>query len=90
MDRPEVAEVWLRWAMNAVEAMLKKRLEEKGDGALISYHEILGVVTEEYHELCGAVESNREPAIKDEILDLAVAAVFGLASIQSGACGWRT
>ena len=62
---------------------LFRRLEEKGYGSFISYHETLGVVTEEYFELVDAVRSNDVEHIKDELMDLAVAVIFGHASLRA-------
>ena len=57
------------------------RLQEKGDLSFIGPHEIYGVISEEYHELDQAVRGNNEGEVKDELLDIAVGAVFGYASL---------
>jgi hypothetical protein len=88
MERVQVTESVLKLTEGRIGMMLTKRLNQKGFGAFASSHEILGVVTEEYHELCHAIESNESIAIQDELLDLAVAAIFGLASIDAGGMRW--
>ena len=69
-------------AFDVVEIKLNERLLEKGIGACGSTHEALGVITEEYYELVHAVESNDKDAFIDEVLDIAVAAVWVLASVS--------
>jgi hypothetical protein len=92
---------------------LLDRLEEKGFHEWKSVHEILGVITEEYHELCEAV---RHPIVEDtlpvssdagnilnsvnpdkprkyrafekELLDLAVAAIYGYINSKNGHIDW--
>jgi hypothetical protein len=52
-----------------------RRLDQHGPGEFVSTHEILGVVTEEYHELVDAVKDNQ--AVDHELMDIAVGALFG-------------
>ena len=59
---------------------LPKQVEAKGSGAFASYHETLGVIMEEYHEYIEAVHKNDENQAAKELIDLAVAAIWGLAS----------
>jgi hypothetical protein len=70
---------------------LARRINEKGAGTFASRHEILGTVTEEYHELEDAVMiksiSGLED-IKDELLDIAVACVFGVTCIDANTLEW--
>jgi NTP pyrophosphatase (non-canonical NTP hydrolase) len=72
-----------------VQTMIADRLEDarirKGDGALCSIHEALGVVTEEYAELEDAVRSNNAMTVRNELLDIAVAAIVGIASYEANA-----
>ena len=80
IDRGEVNE-----AMCQIYSKTNCRLSprDKGDGVLVSRHEILGVVIEEVRELERAVESSTLASISDELLDIAVACVVGLASIRT-------
>ena len=64
------------------------RLIEKGDGTAASYHEVLGFITEEYMELIDAVRKNNVREIKSELIDIAVACVFGVACIDAGTMDW--
>ena len=62
--------------------MLLSRMEKKGDGHFVSSHETLGVICEEYEELKEAVRANYPKAVCEELLDLAVAALFGICSAE--------
>jgi hypothetical protein len=58
-------------------------LKKKGSGAFVSSHEILGVLTEEYDEVKLAVHENDIGWLKAELMDVVVAAIFSLASIET-------
>ncbi len=70
------------------ESKLMDRLNEKGYGVLVSRHEILGVLTEEYHEAVKAVESQSLKEVRSELVDLAVGCIFGIACIDAKAVDW--
>ena len=71
-------------ALELVRACMIQNMEKNGYGAFVSPHECLGVITEEYQELVFATQqSSRTQVIApfcNELLDLASAAIFGLAS----------
>ena len=67
---------------------LYKRLNQKGYGTFSSRHEILGVITEEYEEFVDAVHSKDRENIKEEIMDLAVGAIFGLVCLDENTVEW--
>ena len=73
-------------AFAVVRDRLYEQLEKKGPGAWNSSHEILGIITEEYHELVDAVKNN--DGIKDELIDVALCCVFGIACIEDDKCEW--
>jgi NTP pyrophosphatase (non-canonical NTP hydrolase) len=58
---------------------IKYRLKEKGKRTFASNHEILGIITEEYYELIEAVKNNDDNKIHDELLDIAVGCILGMA-----------
>ena len=62
----------------------RTQILKKGNQKLMSTHEILGTVTEEFHELVGAVTENSVPNVKKELSDIAVACILGIASINEG------
>ena len=70
----------LKETLSLLERKLARRLHEKGWGALVSTHEVWGVVDEENNELKDAVHDNDVDAVREELLDIAVAALFGHAS----------
>jgi len=70
-------------AANDARKHLIKQFIKKGDGAAVSEHEILGIVTEEYHELIEAVTHADLKAIEAELNDLAAACMLGTASIKA-------
>lgn len=77
--------------MDAVEKTIEKlkfRLNQKGYGTFSSKHEILGVITEEYKEFVDAVHSKNYDEMKNEILDLAVGCIFGLACFDEETIDW--
>ena len=69
-------------AFFSVETKLADRLEKHGLGGYVSAHETLGIVAEEYHELIDAVRSNNQDDVEAELIDIAVACIFGLASLR--------
>jgi NTP pyrophosphatase (non-canonical NTP hydrolase) len=76
---------------DGVKAVLDKlyyRLNQKGYGTFSSRHEILGVITEEYNEFVDAVHSKNYDNMKEEIIDLAVACIFGLVCFEEKTIDW--
>lgn len=85
VQRPEIKPDQVQRAVNMLHLELMRRLKEKGWGSFTSVHEILGIVTEETSkELVDAVHANSLQDVKRELLDIAVACVFGVACIEQG------
>jgi NTP pyrophosphatase (non-canonical NTP hydrolase) len=61
---------------------LQRRLEKYGNRAYYSPHETFGILYEEVNEVLDAVQENNNDWIIEELLDVAVAALWGVASIQ--------
>lgn len=61
---------------------LKRRTEKHGVFSYIGPHEALGIITEEYQELIAAVHGNNRVQTKAELIDIAVACIFALASLN--------
>ena len=79
----------LEAAIEAVEQKLGYRANQKGLGSFASSHEILGIIEEEVLEFKIAVHGNLTDKQKvEELLDIAVGALFGIASITSGGTDW--
>lgn len=76
-------------ALDSVSRKLAYRIEKKGSGSMASSHEILGIIVDEVEEYRDEVHSKSFSALKvEELKDIAVAAIFGIASIQSGGVDW--
>ena len=71
--------------VDLTEDRLFARLNEKGYGAWVSQHEILGFLTEEYHETIEAVHSKSVEDLRTELVDIAVGCIFGIACIEAKA-----
>lgn len=82
--RPDVSTKSIEQATDLVFGSLGRATALHGRGSYSSAHEILGVVTEEFHELVDAVKSNRIVRVEHELADIAVACLFGIACIEGG------
>lgn len=79
----------------AVGLVLKKidsRLIEKHRGSYIGNHETYGILAEEYKELLDALQANDNEWFFKELIDVAVGAIIGMASMyanqsKQGECG---
>jgi hypothetical protein len=65
---------------NAIDVAIAKR---GGRHAYASKHEALGIITEEYQELINAITLNDDVLVLTELMDVAVAATWALASYVS-------
>lgn len=82
MERPQLSDAVLLQMTEALIVNMGRRLEEKGRGAFVSNHEMLGVITEEYHELIEAIHRNDSIDVASELSDIAVACLVSLASLR--------
>lgn len=73
--------------LRAVERIQRKialRLEQKGPGLFVDLHQCYGVMAEELNkEFLDAVHANDDEQALIEAIDVAVAAIWTVASIQS-------
>ena len=86
--RPALSPDTLESCIGVMRKKLDERLKEKGEGAWLSTHEILGIVSEEFHELQHAVHENNRSQVYWELLDIAVACIFGMACLGEGTVDW--
>jgi hypothetical protein len=87
--RQQVTGAEVEKGVQALRDKIYMRLEQKGYGAHASCHEVLGIITEEYKEYIDAVHLNASDEEKiEELLDIAVACVFGAVSIATGKVDW--
>jgi hypothetical protein len=75
-------------AFKAVRDALEQRLEEKGFHTFTSSHEISGILKEEYKEMGDAVHLNNNEFLRKELIDLAVACIWGIVSMDADALDW--
>lgn len=87
-NRHMLGEKNIHHALEVVAETFDKRLKEKGTHILVSTHEILGIVEEECTELKDAVRSCVQQNVKRELVDIAVACLAGIASIDSKKMDW--
>ena len=76
MVRNTVTKQEIELGLRDIEQMLSRRLSKHGWSAFSSPHEALGVIHEEDFELVEAIKSNIRDHISDEMMDVAVAALF--------------
>jgi NTP pyrophosphatase (non-canonical NTP hydrolase) len=88
LEREQLTRAEFKKAAMDVSAKLEKRLKEKGYGSASSRHEILGILEEEVMEFLHEVHSGQPKGLQEELIDVAVSAIWGLASIQSGKVDW--
>ncbi len=62
---------------------LASRIKKHGEGAFVGPHEGLAVVTEEFLELGEACRSNDRRRVREEALDVAIAAAWLVASLDA-------
>lgn len=76
-------------ALEAVKTKLMHRAASKGMGVMASNHEIYGIIRQETTEYEETIHRRLSDGAKiEELLDIAVAACFGIASIASGGTDW--
>jgi len=81
--RPSIKEMHRAQALELVETMLNIRIEQKGEASWASFHELRGSLDEQYEELKQALHEKVPEKICWELIDLAVAAIFGVACIKA-------
>lgn len=88
-SRHQLTDEDIHSASSEVERKLWFRVQQKGKWVMASSHEILGIIDDEVQEYRDEVHA-KSPAQKkiDELKDIAVAAIFGIASIRSGGVDW--
>ena len=88
MPRTQITDKEIESTMKMIREALTKRLMQHGRGTFASTHEIYGIVAEEFDELRDALRSNSEQEFVNELIDVAVGAIFGAACIYSHKTDW--
>lgn len=79
--RDQVPDSKIEEVLNRVRMKLYDALAKQGRGAFVSTHEISGCLDEEVIEFKEAVHSNSRDEVYKELSDVAVCAIFGMASL---------
>lgn len=85
MERDRITQEGWDRAVSEVRSELERRIAEKGSGAFASLHEAWGVIDEEVTEFKDEVQANDTLKARAELLDIAVAAIVGIASLEADA-----
>jgi hypothetical protein len=85
MERDRITQEGWERALSEVRSELDRRVAEKGDGAFASLHEAWGVIDEEIREFKDGVQAKDRLNAHAELLDIAVAAIVGIASMEAEA-----
>lgn len=81
--RVPVLDSEIQEALSALATALTKRLDLNGRDSFIGPHEILGVLREECREHEAEVHANSVDRQCEELLDISVTCVFGIASLKA-------
>lgn len=82
IGRPSVCDDAIVSVADRMIDAMYQRINKHGDGAFVGPHEAFGVVHEEYDELGEALRANNEEQFKRECMDIAVAALFAIVSLE--------
>jgi hypothetical protein len=88
LDRERVTKEQVEQGVKDLHAKIEERLLEKGRHPWASRHEVLGVITEEYQELIETVRNGGDAALCHELMDIAVAAIYGYINVKNGKTDW--
>ena len=87
--RQQLTELDFAKAIDGVEVKLEYRQEQKGMATYASIHEALGILQEEMTEFENEVHSKASRDLQvEELKDIAVGAIWAIASIRSGGVDW--
>ncbi len=79
--RPQLSLADCYDVIDGLRGAIQKRLQRHGYGVAAGPHEILGILDEEMDELRDEVRANNHEKFYDELVDIAIAAIFGMASM---------
>ncbi len=87
--RTRVLQPYVIQAMRRLQNNLELRLQEYGQGTFASSHEIYGILAEEHAEYLDAIRNHegKERQVH-ELMDIAVAAVYGAACTEAEGMDW--
>ena len=82
--RRQVSDERLSRAIVVITEAMEERICKHGRGAFAGPHEIYGVLAEEHAELLDAVRANDYREVYNEVIDIAVGALFAIAGMRIG------
>lgn len=82
--RQQVTPEALEAGFEALRDKVNYRLKQKGDGSYASTHEIYGILAEEVKEVLDELQANDNSLFAKELLDVAVAALWGYICVSYG------
>ena len=83
MQRSQITDEEVENAIRVFRDKLQKVRSIKGNDSWASTHEILGLLMEEVREVEDEVRTGNKVAMVDELLDVAIIAVYGVACLTS-------
>lgn len=83
VSRVEVPEADVLHTILELSKQLRTRLDKHGPLSYIGAHEVYGICAEEVAELLDAIRQNDKYLTINELYDIAVAAIFGIASLNA-------
>jgi len=83
--RTELLDEEIAKVIELVGTKIDARLNEKHRGSYIGNHETYGILAEEYKELLDALQANQSHSFCLELIDIAVGAILGIASMYANA-----
>lgn len=90
-NRKKIDERLVNGTMDQLQRRISEKLKQRGDHSFASRHEILGLITEEYHELVDAIKLDTTAYrrfIRNELFDIAITCVWGILSIDTESVDW--
>ncbi len=81
MDKIKIPQGTIDNAIKKCVDRINKKTEKNGGYMWTSPHEIYGKKAEEEHELMKEMHKNNDEAFTDELIDCAVASIWGIASM---------
>lgn len=82
MERDQATDYEIEKALEFLHAGLKKRMNKHGRGKFVSRAEALGILCEEYKETIDAMQGNVKEEFIDEMVDVAVTAIWAIVSLR--------
>ncbi len=81
--RSEITDKEITKCIALVEEKIQMRLQQKHRGSYIGNHETYGILAEEFKELLDALQANDNEEFYTELIDIAVGAILGMASMDA-------